>query len=45
MHRRYILWVSLGLFSLLLGACGAQSAPPLTPAPDRPTFLYFYTDN
>ena len=28
-----------------LAGCGEGQAPsPITPAPDSPTFLYFYTD-
>ena len=30
---------------VLVSACGAgRSGSPITPAPDSPTFIYFYTD-
>jgi hypothetical protein len=36
--------VAIALWPLLT-ACGAgPSGSPITPAPDSPTFLYFYTD-
>ena len=33
----------LGLTALLLNACGGVVSP-ITLAPDRPTFLFFFTD-
>jgi hypothetical protein len=37
-----ILAVAFGASS---AGCGAGQAPsPITPAPDSPTFIYFYTD-
>ncbi len=40
-----IRWMTLGIsLSLLLAACEGGTAAPITPAPDRPTFLFFYTE-
>jgi hypothetical protein len=33
-----------GLLALLLGACSGSSTPPVTPATDKLTFLFFYTE-
>ena len=38
------LFLVLSLASTLLGACGSSPEIPITPAADRPTFLFFYTD-
>jgi hypothetical protein len=36
------LAIALGAFAA--GCEAAASGSPITPAPDRPTFLFFYTD-
>ncbi len=36
--------VMLALGAALTGCGEGQSESPITPAPDSPTFLYFYTD-
>lgn len=42
----FIRWIaSFVALALLLSACEVGNAPQITPAVDRPTFLYFYTDN
>lgn len=38
------LFLVLSLATTLLGACGSSPGIPITPAADRPTFLFFYTD-
>ncbi|MBI3941780.1 MAG: hypothetical protein HY326_02105 [Chloroflexi bacterium] len=45
--RRYFFFGPLAAFTtLLLAACSTGAAStPLVPATDRPTFLFFYTDN
>ena len=41
----YMVWITIGLsISLLLAACTGSAESPITPAPDQPTFLFFYTD-
>jgi outer membrane biogenesis lipoprotein LolB len=42
MRSRFLILV-LGIAAFMLSACGG-GALPITPAPDRPTFLFFYTD-
>ena len=43
--RNILGWlVMFLLFGLVVGAC-SSGAPPVKPAADRPTFLYFYTEN
>jgi hypothetical protein len=37
------LCLVLSLATILLGACGPSQGIPITPAADRPTFLFFYT--
>jgi hypothetical protein len=44
MHRRFYILITLILLGPLVTACN-NSAPPIKPAADRPTFLYFYTEN
>ena len=44
MRSKYYGLVVLMISSLLISACTSRDAP-VTPAPDRPTFLYFYTEN
>ena len=42
---RKVAVASLVVVALLLSGCdSAASSAPITPAPDKPTFLYFYTD-
>jgi hypothetical protein len=37
--------IGLLILTSLISACGQQTSDsPVTPAPDRPTFLYFFTD-
>ena len=37
--------IGIALLALAISGCGAKTdASPVTPAPDRPTFLYFYTE-
>lgn len=38
------LW-SLLVLLLAAAACMPSAAPAITPAPDRPTLAFFYTDN
>jgi len=41
-----IRWITFILApAMLLSACVTEYKSPITPAADRPTFLYFYTDN
>ena len=40
--RFLFLFVGIGVF--LLSACGIQNNSPITLAPDRLTFLFFFTD-
>ncbi|MCI0827133.1 MAG: hypothetical protein J4N73_05080 [Chloroflexi bacterium] len=43
--KKKVAAVSLTLVALLLTGCAsANSSTPITPAPDKPTFLYFYTE-
>jgi len=44
MHDKIYRLVVLMLFGSLLAACSG-SASPVKPASDRPTLLYFYTEN
>ena len=39
---RWVFFI-LGLLALLLGACSWNAPPPVTPAADKLTFLFFYT--
>ncbi|HEY5729767.1 MAG TPA: hypothetical protein VIS72_06915 [Anaerolineales bacterium] len=41
--RKYALLL-LVLSGMLLAACGGQGASGVTPASDKLTFLFFYTD-
>jgi hypothetical protein len=34
----------MGLLAILLGACSGNGAPAVTPAADKLTFLFFYTE-
>jgi hypothetical protein len=34
----------LGLTTVLLGACSEDTTPPITPATEKLTFLFFYTE-
>lgn len=34
--------ITLGL--MVTGCATDQTRPPVTPSPDKPTFLYFYTN-
>jgi hypothetical protein len=43
MRFKHLIWV-IGLASILLSACSTSDAPPITPAKDKLTFLFFYTD-
>jgi hypothetical protein len=43
--RRLIWFLLLGLLSITITACGGQSDSGITPAADKLTFLFFYTDN
>ena len=40
----YRLFISLGWITLLLSACGGNTASPLDPASDNSTFVFFYKD-
>ena len=42
MRSRLLIFI-FGIVALALSACGGGNLP-LTPNPDRPTFLFFYTD-
>jgi PBP1b-binding outer membrane lipoprotein LpoB len=43
--RKKVAVASLVVVALLLSGCAsASSSAPITPAPDKPTFLYFFTD-
>jgi len=41
---RKIVFISLLLLTGLLTACSTSGDPGITPAADRPTFLFFFTD-
>lgn len=43
--RRPIYYFLLGLLAVIITACGGQPESGITPAPDKLTFLFFYTDN
>lgn len=43
MRFRFLFFV-LGMVAFVLGACGSQDDTSFTPAEDRLTFLFFYTD-
>ncbi len=43
--RKISLCLMLGFLTLALTACGGQTSFGATPAPDKLTFLFFYTDN
>ena len=44
MRIKYYWLMSLMISGLLISACASRDAPVI-PASDRPTFLYFYTEN
>jgi PBP1b-binding outer membrane lipoprotein LpoB len=45
MAKKNVAAASLALVALLLSGCAsATSSAQITTAPDKPTFLYFYTD-
>ena len=41
MRYRYLFLLTV-LVTLLISACGGSQSPPITPAQDRLTFLYFF---
>jgi len=43
--RRVSLIVLLGLLAIVPAACGSATGTGITPASDKHTFLFFYTDN
>jgi len=43
--RRVSLIVLLGLLAIVSAACGSAKETGITPAPDKLTFLFFYTEN
>lgn len=43
MRFRFLFFI-LGILAFALGACGNQEDILFTPAEDRLTFLFFYTD-
>lgn len=42
--RFRLLFLLVGLVAILLGACSGSDTPQITPAADKLTFLFFYTD-
>lgn len=42
--RSRFLFLFVGVAIFILSACGSQREAPITPAPDRLTFLFFFTD-
>jgi hypothetical protein len=34
----------ISIVSILISACGSTENPPITPAPDKLTYMYFYTE-
>ena len=42
--RFRFLFALIGILAFLLGACGEQENTLFSPAEDRLTFLFFYTD-
>lgn len=42
--RKMLLIPALLTLAALLAACSSPTDPGITPAPDRLTFLFFYTD-
>jgi len=42
--RFRFLFLFVGLTAVLLGACSSSTTPQITPAADKLTFLFFYTD-
>jgi hypothetical protein len=44
MRFRWMM-ILLGLFPIVLGACSGESLAPVTPATNKLTFLFFYTDD
>ncbi len=42
--RFRFLFLLIGLTTILLGACGSSNATQITPAADKLTFLFFYTE-
>jgi len=38
------LFLFVGLTAILLGACSDSDTPQITPADNKLTFLFFYTD-
>jgi hypothetical protein len=43
MRFRWVIPV-FGLFTILLSACSREGLLPVSPATDKLTFLFFYTD-
>jgi len=43
--RRFFLILLLGLLATVPAACSGAVETGITPAPDKLTFLFFYTDN
>ena len=42
--RKSFWGLALLALAVLLAACSSPTEPGITPAPDRLTFLFFYTD-
>jgi hypothetical protein len=40
----FLIYIYLGLVAVLLSACNGQSDSGITPAADKLTFLFFYTN-
>jgi hypothetical protein len=38
------MFLLIGLMTILLGACSSSDTQQITPADDKLTFLFFYTD-
>ena len=43
--RLGVNFLLLSFIALLVSACSENGSSPIAPAPDGPTFLYFYTEN
>jgi hypothetical protein len=43
--RSFGFYLLVGLLTITLTACGRQASFGVTPAPDKLTFLFFFTDN
>ena len=41
---RKLILINLAMIGFLLSACGGQMDTGVTPAPNKLTFLFFYTD-